>query len=218
MKINADTIAVLKNFSKINNSILVTEGNVLKTIAPSKTILGKATVSNTFEKRFGIYDLNRFIAMLSTFKEPEIIFDENQLHVVEGKVRSNFFYADENTIIKPPEREVKLPTEDYTVKIPANTLAECERAAGILGATSVAFVGDGKTISVKAFDSKNTTSSSWSEELGETNEVFTAILKAENLKIIPGDYEVVISKNAISRFTGGNVEYFISVEKHSQFN
>ena len=44
MRVSTNTLNVLKNFAKINPSIVIAEGNVLKTISPSKTIMAKATV------------------------------------------------------------------------------------------------------------------------------------------------------------------------------
>ena len=42
------------------------------------------------------------------------------------------------------------------------------------------------------------------------------IFKAENLKILSGDYEVALTKG-ISHFKGADVEYFIAIEANSTY-
>ena len=45
MNITSDTVAILKNFSDINQNILVKPGNQLQTISTLKNILAQADVS-----------------------------------------------------------------------------------------------------------------------------------------------------------------------------
>ena len=52
MKLSDKTISLLKNFSSINQSILVKEGNKLRTISVMKNILAEATVTEEFSKDF----------------------------------------------------------------------------------------------------------------------------------------------------------------------
>jgi hypothetical protein len=219
MKIDTNTVNVLKNFSKINPSIVVQEGNVLKTISPTKTIMAKATVPTKFGKRFAIYNLDQFIALLSTFKDPELKFAEKSVAITEDNRKSHFTYADENTVTKAPEKEISLPSVDATFTLTNDHLVAVEKAAGILQVPEIAVVGDGKEVSLVATDSKNPTSNDWAIVIGKTDAVFKAIFKAENIKIIPGEYEVTISGRGISHFVGkdNEVEYFIAVESNSQF-
>ena len=86
MKISTNTLNVLKNFAKINPSIVVQEGNVLKTISPSRTIMAKGTVDTTFDKKFAIYNLDRFISTVSLFNDPELKFGEKSVEIYDGIV------------------------------------------------------------------------------------------------------------------------------------
>jgi hypothetical protein len=83
MKLSDGTIAVLKSFSQINSSIKITPGNTLATISPLKTLLAKATIEDTFESGFSIYDLSRFLGILSLFDAPEIEIRSSDL-VIKG--------------------------------------------------------------------------------------------------------------------------------------
>jgi hypothetical protein len=217
MKIDTDTINVLKNFAKINPSILVQEGNVLKTISPTKTIMAKAKVKTDFSKRFAIYNLDRFISIVSTFTDPEFKFGENSVDISDNNKKQHYVYADENTVTKAPEKEINLPSVDVSFTLTNDVLRDVEKAAGILALPEIAVVGDGKNISLQAVDTKNPTGDVYSIVIGKTDNAFKAIFKAENIKIIPGEYEVNISSKGISQFSGEEVEYFIAVEANSIF-
>jgi hypothetical protein len=65
---------------------------------------------------------------------------------------------------------------------------------------------------------KNTTSDLFSIPLGETDKTFSFVFKAENLRLIPGDYKVDIAKEAISKFTGEKVTYVVAMETASTYD
>lgn len=217
MKISTNTVNVLKNFAKINPSILIQEGNTLKTMSPSKTIMAKATVDTDFPKRFAIYNLDRFISTTSLFNDPNFDFGEKTVTIKEGDKKTDYVYADENTITKAPDREINLPSVDVTISLTNDHLKEVEKAAGVLGLPEILVVGDGSTVYLQAADSKNPTGDVYSVKIGETTKTFKAIFKSENIKIIPGNYEVTISSRGISNFKGKEAEYWIAVEQSSSF-
>lgn len=219
MKLDTKTVNVLKNFSLINPSILFKEGNVITTISPSKTIMAKATVPTSFEKKFAIYNLVRFIGSLSLFNDPELKFKEKFVTISDGNGKSiNYTFADESTIKAPPEKEIKLPTVDVTFSLTDANLKEVLKALGVLGLPEIAVVGDGKTVSLQAVDSKNPSGDVYSVVVGKTDKNFSVIFKGENLlKIFSGDYEVSISSKGISHFKGPDAEYWIAIESSSTF-
>lgn len=217
MKITTNTVNVLKNFAKINPSILIQEGNTLKTISPSKTIMAKAHVDTDFAKKFAIYNLDRFISTMSLFNDPSLTFNDKSVSITEGDRKIDYIYADENTITKAPDKEISLPSVDVTFTLMNDHLKDVEKAAGVLGLPEILVVGDGSTIHLQAADSKNTSGDVYSIKIGETTKSFKAIFRSENIKIIPGDYEVTISSRGISNFKGNEAEYWIAVEQSSQF-
>jgi hypothetical protein len=217
MKISTNTVNVLKNFAKINPSIVIAEGNVLKTISPSKTIMAKATVETTFDKRFAIYNLDRFLSTLSLFTDAELDFGNKSVTIHGNNKKSQYTYADESTVTKAPEKEIKLPSVDVTFALTNDNLKDVEKAAGVLALPEIAVVGDGTTVSLQAVDTKNPSGDVYSIDIGTTDKVFKAVFKSENIKIIPGDYQVSISSAGISQFSGKEVDYWIAVEASSQF-
>ena len=56
MKLNENTSAILKNFSEINTNILIKPGSELNTISTMRNIFAKATITESFDSEFGIYD------------------------------------------------------------------------------------------------------------------------------------------------------------------
>lgn len=217
MKIDAETINVLKNFAKINPSIIVPEGNTLKTISTGKTIMAKAVVPASFDKRFAIYNLDRFMATLSLTADPELVFEENWVSIRSGNSRIKYGYADESTITKAPEKTLTLPSVDASFKLTNSQLKEVEKALGVLGLPEIVVVGDGATVELQAADTKNPSGDVYSVEVGQTTKTFKAIFKAENIRILPGDYDVEICSKGISHFSCGAVEYWIAVESTSTF-
>lgn len=217
MKISTNTVNILKNFAKINPSILIQEGNTLKTMSPSKTIMAKAVVDTEFPKRFAIYNLDRFISTASLFNDPNFNFGDKTVTIKEGEKGAEYVYADETTITKAPDREISLPSVDVSFHLTHDYLKEVEKAAGVLGLPEILVVGDGTHVYLQAADSKNPSGDVYSVKIGDTTKAFKAIFKSENIKIIPGDYDVTISSRGISNFKGKEAEYWIAIEQSSTF-
>jgi hypothetical protein len=217
MKISTNTVNVLKNFAKINPSIVVPEGNVLKTISPSKTIMAKATVETNFSKRFAVYNLDKFISTMSLHNDPELKFGDRSVEIYDGSAKSIITYSDESTITKAPDKEINLPSVDVTFTLTWDNLKDVEKAAGVMSLPEIIVMGDGKNVFLQCEDSKNPSGDVHSINICDTDKTFKAIFKVENIKILPGDYEVTISSRGISHFVGKDIEYWIAVEQSSQF-
>jgi len=217
MKIDANTINILKNFAKINPSILIQEGNTLKTISSSKTIMAKANVPTEFGKRFAIYNLDRFISTLSLFNEPDLNFNERYVDISDSNKTTHYTYADESTIVKVPEKEISLPFIDVSFRLTHDNLKDVERAAAVLQLPEIVVSGDGGKVYLQAADTKNPSGDVYSIAIGESDKTFKAVFKSENIKIIQGDYDVSICSKGISHFKGDTAEYWIAVESSSTF-
>ena len=220
MKLSDKTLSVLKNFSSINQSILFRQGNKLRTISVMKNILAEATITEEFPKDFGIYDLNQFLNGLGLHRNPELDF-ENDGHVIirDGKMKSKYFFADPNVIIVPPEKEINLPTEDVCFELSTEQLDRLLKAAAVYQLPDISAVGEAGVVKLVVRDKKNETSNDFSIVVGETNSEFVFNFKVENIKILPGTYEVVVSQKLLSRFTSKNhdLTYYIAMEPDSTF-
>ena len=220
MKLSESTLSLLKNFSTINQSILFKKGNKLRTISVMKNILAEATITEQLPKDFGIYDLNQFLNGLGLHHQPDLDFG-NDGHVVirEGRMRTKYFFADPNVIITPPDKEITIPTEDVKFELSTQQLDKLLKAAAVYQLPDFSVIGEAGVVKLVVRDKKNDTSNSFSVVVAETDKVFTFNFKVENIKIIPGAYDVVVSQKLLSKFTNDtyNLKYYIALEPDSTF-
>jgi len=220
MKLSEKTLTVLKNFAGINNSILVKEGNQLRTISVAKNILAEANIEEEFPRQFGVYDLNQFLNGLSLHQDPDLDFtEESYLNIREGKRRVKYFFADPQVIISPPDKKITLPSEDVHFQLESSSLDKLLKAAAVYQLPDLCVVGEAGAVRIVVRDKKNDTSNSYSVAVGETDKEFSFNFKVENIKIIPGSYDVVVSSKLLSEFTNSNynLKYYIALEPDSTF-
>ena len=220
MKLSDKTVNLLKNFSNINQSILFKEGSKLRTISVMKNILAEAEVNESFPKDFGIYDLNQFLNGMGLHQNPDLDF-ENEGHVVikEGRMRSKYFFADPSVIVTPPDKNLDLPSEDVSFELNTQQLDRLLKAAGIYQLPDLSVIGKAGVVKILVRDKKNDTSNDFAITVGEPDKEFVFNFKVENIKIIPGTYDVVVSQKLLSRFKCKDYEltYFIALEPDSSF-
>jgi len=224
MKLSDSTLSLLKNFSTINQSILFKQGNKLRTISVMKNILAETTIDEELPRDFGIYDLGQFLNGLSLHNSPELDFQEDNYVVIkEGRSRSKYFFADPQVIVTPPEKQMNLPSEDVSFELSTDQLDKLLKAAAIYQLPDLAVVGGNGVVKIVVRDKKNDTSNDFAITVGETSNYFcknfSFNFKVENIKILPGNYEVVVSQKLLSRFRSKNQDltYFIALEPDSTF-
>ena len=220
MKLSKSTLDILKNFKEINQSILFKQGNSLKTISVMKNILAEATIEEELPRDFGIYDLSQFLNGIDLHQSAELDFsNDNHVVIKEGRMRSKYFFADPNVIITPPEKPITLPSEDAVFDLSTDQLDKLLKAAGIYQLPDLAVIGGDGVVKVLVRDKKNDTSNDFAITVGETDATFSFNFKVENMKILPGTYNVVVSQKLLSRFTNKNQDlvYLIALEPDSTF-
>ena len=220
MKLSDSTLTLLKNFSNINQSLLFKQGRSLRTISVMKNILAEATIDEELPKDFGIYDLNQFLNGMSLHNEPELDFgSDNYVMIREGKSRSKYFFADPNVIITPPDKTLTLPSEDVAFVLNTYDLDRLLKAAAIYQLPDLSAVGDAGVVKLLVRDKKNDTANDFSIIVGETDKNFEFNFKVENIKVIPGTYEVILSKTGLSKFMSRDrdLTYFIALEPDTKY-
>ena len=220
MNLSDNTVNILKNFAGINNSILVKQGNQLRTISVAKNILAEAEIPEDFPRDVAIYDLNQFLNGLSLHQDPEMDFsEESYLTIREGRRKAKYFFADPQVIISPPDKQITLPSEDVHFQLESTSLEKILKAAAIYQLPDLCVVGEAGVVKLVVRDKKNDTSNEYAVVVGETDKEFTFNFKVENIKIIPGAYDVVVSSKLLSRFTNSqfNLTYYIALEPDSTF-
>ena len=223
MKLNQTTQDILKNFSEINTNILIKPGSELNTISTMKNILAKATINESFDSEFGIYDLNEFLSVVSSLDKPELTLQEKHLTISAEGSRSKvkYFYSDPSVIVSPT-KDVNMPESDVTFTLSESNLAQLRKMAAILSSPDLALIGtkDGDVV-LKVCDKKNDTSNKFDIVVGENATAnYTFYFKVENLKMISGNYDVAVSSKSIAHFTNTKlpIEYWIALEPDSVFD
>jgi len=217
MKLDDKTVSVLKNFATINQSVLVKPGNVIRTISPSKTVMAKAMLNQDFPQQFSIYDVSRFLGVVSQFDSPELTFNEKHVVVGDGEEQCEYTFTDPSMIVAAPEKEINLSNAEVNFHLPEAKLTKATRALGVLGLPEIAVTGKNGKIYLQAVDVKGTTADVFNVEVGTTNANFRMVFRAENIKVMAGDYDVSISSKGLSHFKGKEVEYWIAVESSSSY-
>ena len=220
MKLSDSTLTLLKNFSNINQSILFKQGKSLRTISVMKNILAEATINEELPKDFGIYDLNQFLNGLSLHNNPDLDFENDNFVVIkEGRSRSKYFFADPNVIVTPPDKSIELPSDDVSFELKTEQLDKLLKAAGIYQLPDLAVIGENGVVKLVVRDKKNDTSNDYAVVVGETEGNFVFNFKVENIKLIPGSYDVVVSQKLLSKFTcrEHDLTYYIALEPDSTY-
>ena len=216
MKLSGETVDVLKNFSNINQNILIKEGTQLRTMSTMKNILAEAPIKETFPREFGIYDLNEFLGVLTLVNDAELEFDsESHLTVNGGNVKIKYFFSDPSILTTPPE-SFNPPECDVSFGVTGKTLSSVLKASAVMQLPDIVIEGN-TGASITATDLKNTTSNNYTEQLNsETTQTFKFHFKADNLKMIQGDYQVKASSTAqVSNWVGSAASYWIALEQTS---
>ena len=224
MKLSVATINILKNFSLINPSIAFKVGNSLATLSPQKTIMARADLDDSFPADGAIYDLSRFLGVISLFENPEYVFEDTSLEISGDGQSVSYTFADPSMIITPNKERIIISEPDLDTSISWNQMSTVLKAANIMQLPEIAISGT-EYISLEAVNSKDPTSDRYTQVLGpnKTNHKFSFIFKAENMKVMSYDYNCKITKKGISQFTscnenGPKITYWIAVEQNSEFS
>ena len=218
MKLSNGTINVLKNFSTINQNLVIKEGSDISTMSAMKNIVAKAKVEEAFTKEFAIYDLNEFLSALSLFEKPDLDFQDDYVVITEeGSAKSLKYWYSDPSVVTTPTRDITMPSKELQFDFSSDSLAEITKAASVIGAPDMV-LEKGK---LRVTDKKNTTANDYATELDvpESDVDYKFWFKVENLKLLPGSYSVEVSSKNISRFSNSNVdiEYFIALEPESSY-
>ena len=220
MKLTSKTISLLKNFSTINQNLMVKTGNTLSTMSAMRNIVAKAEVAEKFPQEFAIYDLNEFLSALSLFEEPELNFQGKYVTITQEGSRKNlkYWFSDPTVVTNSPKACV-MPSTEVTFKLSSDSLSEIRNAAAVIGAPDMALTNG----SLMVTDKKNDTANAYEDDVvvNKMDADYKFWFKTENLKLIDGSYDVEVSavKN-ISHFTNSTVgvEYWIALESGSTYS
>lgn len=215
MKLSKKTLAILKNFSTINQSIVISEGSKLQTISNVKDVFGVADVEENFEQKFAIYDLNEFLGVISLFNDPDFTFDDKCVKISEGSVEQTFFFADDSVITQPPEKGITLPSVDVSFTLTREQLQNLVKAASINNATDLTFTNGSVKVHNKSIPNSN---SFVVGGVGTADAEYSLSISVDKLKMVADDYVVDVCAKGLAHFNGTQgIEYFVALQPDSKY-
>ena len=219
MKISNDTLSVLKNFAAVNTNILVRQGNTLSTISTGKNIFARATVSETFDREFAIYDLNSLLGLLTLMEDTEVSFGDESITVSKDRNLFEYYYADPEIITAAPDKQIEVD-DFFSFNLSADDLSMVMKAAGITAAPMVSVISDGTTATLTVGDPATPKSNSFKQVIGPCDKTFAAHLQVENLKVLPGDYRAIVSEKKFIHLVNANsnVKYWLALDKSTEIS
>ena len=219
MKLSENTVNVLRNFATINQGLVFKSGNTLRTVSKQQNVLAKATVTESFDNNFAIYDLNRFLAVLSSMNDPDLTVGTGNVKIASGTSKTTYGLSDETMVVSAPDNDISVQNAEVKFTLTKDNLAQVLKLSGVLGLPNIAVRGNRKKISIAAVDVKNQDSDVFSVDVGNTDAEFQFIFVTENFKMIAGDYEVQISSKGVAHFKSKKdpLEYWIATEVGSKY-
>lgn len=206
------TVDVLKNFATINQGIIITEGDEIRTMAVTKNIFATAKVPDSFPREFAVYNLNELLAVLSLFGVPDIAYGDDAIAIRQGKMRAKYLYSSPAVVTAPPKGKT-IPVRDVQLEfdLTGEELKNLMKAAAVLKATDLVFSKSG----VRAYN-KKTNDNDYTLEVdgieGDTDKLFS--LKLDSMKMIPGDYHVRVTDTVIAFDSkDGTLTYIVTLER-----
>ena len=216
MKLSNETLTVLKNFSSINQGIQFKQGSKLTTVSAGKTVLAQANLKDSFPQDFCVYDLNQFLSVHGLFKDKaELEFDSSNIIFKNGRSKVNYRMTAPDMIVIPPNKEITLPSVDSQFTLTQEDYDWIMKTAGVLSSPHISVQSDGDTIEIVTFDAQDNSAHTNAIQVGEGNgKKYKIVFKTENIKLIPGSYDVKISFTGLGHFqnTKEDIQYWIAFE------
>mgnify|MGYP003114115166 CR=1 FL=1 len=215
----SETIEVVKNFGTINQNLVFKEGNVLRTITDGRNVLARAVLEDSFPKSFGIYDVNEFIGAYNLIDNGNVSFEDKHINIANQNMSINYFYSDPEMLTNPPEADVNMPEVEVKFILTQEILNQLRKASATLGHKSVTIGGHTNgSVTLSIVDKNSATSNTYAVEVeGEilSDDLPALSINIDNLRLLPGDYQVEVSSKLISKFehTERDLTYWVALEK-----
>jgi len=221
MKLSSETLTVLQNFAKLNSGIQFKTGNKIKTISTGKNVLAEATLKDSFPQDFCVYDLNKFLTIHSIGKDTDIDFDDINIIFNFGRNKTKYRKTEKESILIPPDKELTLPSVDITFSLSKEDFDSIMKITNVLQSPNLVVESEGDAINLTSCDVKDSSADTNTIQVADgTGQKFKMVFLTENLRMIPGAYDVQISSKGLSLFKNKNqdIQYYVATEaKYSKF-
>jgi hypothetical protein len=195
MKIETETLKVLKSFTDIHPGLTVKSGWSIMTINPEQNLIGVYLTQEKFPVDFSLYDLGSFLGTMGLFSEPAVEFKEHNLLIKEKGSSCQYGYCDP-AILNLPKGGIVIPEMGDNLinfQVTHAVRSKLLKAASLINSDTVsidAYAGQ-MSLCVSRDDHDN-------EFKIEINDVhpeqdFSVSLNINYMKFFQGDYNVSLS-------------------------
>lgn len=212
MKLSKSTLAILKNFTSINNGIVFEPGNIIQVVRTNDSqTMARATIDTNIEAPFSILDLSQFIGVLSTFDDPDLVIDKKWLTIVEGGRRLKYVFGDPRLIPTLPYNDPELKDPLVNFVLTKNDLVQITRLASMLKAPYLSFVSRDRSFAIEATNVKNETDNIYSHKIDtKVEKDFTLVFEGNKFDwFLPVDMELTVNSR-MTKFVGPAITYWTS--------
>ena len=209
MKLSSETMEILNNFSTINPSIVLRAGNVIRTGTPDLSVFAKATIKESFDREVGIYNLKRFLGVMSLFDgETDVVLTDSVIQVTNDRQFIDYILGDRSLIKAVPDKDPNVPAAVAEFDLKWADLATALKAVSLLDVPNVIMSGDGSKITLSVADPKNSSKDKYRVIIGESSVKFSTKLLKTSFKMMPRDYRVS-AHEAYAKFESPDVTYWL---------
>ena len=226
MKLSKQTFAILKSMAGINSNIHVLPGNELVCVNAGKSIMFNAKVEENFPTEFAIWDLSQFLGTYSLFNDPTVDFGNTSLRIESGRQSCEYNYADPRLVegCRPPSK-LNLPEIKVTFDLSQQEINDILRASAVMQLPDIMFTNEESKVEVVVFDKEKANSTNKYEIVVtpsdmESSASFKIYMKADLLKILPGDYEFNLCEKLAILLKHKDIDanYTLAVTNDSVYN
>lgn len=225
MNFSKETLEIFTAISRINvkapiNGAVFKKGSKIKARRyKSDMPVLYADIKEDIPRDFAVHDLPKFISLFSVLEDPDLSFDDQYIIFKSGKKKAKLRYVAEHLIendAKFFEREIQMPSLDFTCDIDGTTLKSITDATSMFQAPQIAFIGDGKTMSLTTFNAKDPKSDKLEIEIGESDWQCSVIVDMSLVQFLKRDYKVSISKRGLLEWKTDDLKYYITASEKSK--
>jgi hypothetical protein len=223
MKLSKKTLDIFKNFSAINASIYVEPGNKLYTVSSATSVVAIANIDETFDNKFCIYELSKFLGIVSLFSNPEFEFDDKYVTISgQNGTQVKYHFCQPRLVEKlvgDHGKTPKITNPSYKFTITTKQIDDLIRAASVLQLSSLKITKNDDVIDITAFDKSDASANTYTVNImngivnkDDSEEV---VINIDLLKLMPGDYDVEIGSNFVTKWSNKSTDltYYIVKEK-----
>lgn len=221
MKFTKDTLEILQNFSQINSGMQFRKGSKQATVSSGKTVIAISNFDFEVPRSFAIYELSRFLGVLSLIDDPEIELGDEYAYIKNDSGQQvKYRFCEPRMIVSWPEDKVeKLASVDSSFDLSKDVWNKLNKSSNLLSGEHIKIEATEGEIFLKTLDKEDERASTASFSVGKSDCNYSLHFDTKLMTLMPGNYLVEICKNKLTRWTNKdkNVIYYIASNKDSTF-